>query len=137
MARYIDADEALRMMQNSKQDNPCDDSKKAIWGIAHDCCIDCVRFTHTADVVPRAEVEELKAENERLTDLVKELQGYNEAWVEDNGKLRKKNKNLAMEIFEEIDRIIFGHIIPNDCAIISLVELAKLKKKYTEGGDQA
>jgi hypothetical protein len=40
---------------------------------------------------------------------------------------------VAREIFEEIDRMIFGHIIPNDCAIISLVKLAELKNKYAEG----
>ncbi len=39
---------------------------------------------------------------------------------------------VAREIFEEIDAIIFGTIIPNDCAIISIAKLAELKKKYTE-----
>lgn len=40
---------------------------------------------------------------------------------------------VAMEIFEEIDTMIFGTIIPNDCAIISIAKLAELKKKYTGG----
>ena len=44
-----------------------------------------------ADVVPREEVE-------RLIDLVKELQEYNEAWVENNVKLRAENKNLKKYI---------------------------------------
>ena len=39
---------------------------------------------------------------------------------------------VAREIFEEIDTMIFGTIIPNDCAIISIAKLAELKKKYTE-----
>jgi chromosome segregation ATPase len=78
------------------------------------------------------EVERLESENERLIDLVNELQEYNEAWVEDNGKQRKENKNLAREIFAEIDTMLFGSIIPNDCAIISIAKLAELKKKYTE-----
>ena len=39
---------------------------------------------------------------------------------------------VAREIFEEIDTMIFGAIIPNDCAIISIAKLAELKKKYTE-----
>ena len=51
MSGYIDADEALRMMRNSKQDNPCDTPNKGIWAIAHDCCISCVEAVHTADVV--------------------------------------------------------------------------------------
>ena len=51
MSRYIDADEALRMMRNSKQDNPCDVPSKGIWNIAHDCCISCLDAVPTADVV--------------------------------------------------------------------------------------
>lgn len=47
MSRYIDADESLRMMQNSKEDKP----SWGDWGTAHDCCIDCVNGTLTADVV--------------------------------------------------------------------------------------
>jgi hypothetical protein len=41
-------------------------------------------------------------------------------------------KKAAEEIFAEIDTMIFGSIIPNDCAIISIAKLAELKKKYTE-----
>lgn len=48
--RYIDADEALRMMRNSKQDNPCNPPNKGVWEIAHDCCISCLDATPTADV---------------------------------------------------------------------------------------
>lgn len=46
MPRYINADEALRMMQHSKEDKP----NYADWDIAHDCCIDCVNGATTADV---------------------------------------------------------------------------------------
>ena len=51
MSRYIDADEALRMIRNSKQDNPCESSLKGIWNTAHECCISCVDAVSTADVV--------------------------------------------------------------------------------------
>ena len=51
MSRYIDADNALRMMRNSKQDNPCDTQNKGVWKIAHDCCISCLDAAPTADVV--------------------------------------------------------------------------------------
>ena len=44
----------------------------------------------------------------------------------------RKSTDLAREVFEEIDTMIFGSIIPNDCAIISTKKLAELKKKYTE-----
>ena len=51
MSRFIDADEVLRMMRNSNEDNPCDATRRGIWNIAHDCCISCVEATPTADVV--------------------------------------------------------------------------------------
>lgn len=50
MPRYIDADEALRMMRNSKQDCPFVDGKKAVWDVAHNCAISCVDAVPTADV---------------------------------------------------------------------------------------
>lgn len=40
-------------------------------------------------------------------------------------------KSEVAKIFEEIDSMIFGTIIPDDCAIISIASLAELKKKYT------
>ena len=51
MSRYIDADEALRMMRNSQQDNPCESPYKGIWHTAHESCISCVDAQPTADVV--------------------------------------------------------------------------------------
>jgi hypothetical protein len=76
-------------------------------------------YVPTADVVPKSEVEELREINSLLA-------AAGQAW-------QKHYENLAREIFEEIDRMIFGTIIPNDCAIISIAQLAELKKKYTEG----
>lgn len=81
------------------------------------------------DVAPRSEVERLKAENERLVDLVRELQEYNEAWVEDNGKLRNENKNLAREIFKEIGKRM---VCTNE---EDFRVFAELKKKYTGGSE--
>lgn len=51
MPRYFDADEALRMIRNSKQDCPFVDGKKSVWDVAHDCAISCVDAVPTADVV--------------------------------------------------------------------------------------
>ena len=51
MSRYIDADEALRMIRNSKRDCPLADDKRSIWDVAHNCCISCVEALPTADVV--------------------------------------------------------------------------------------
>ena len=81
-----------------------------------------------SDVVPKSEVE-------RLTNLIKELQGYNEAWVEDNGKLRNANKNIAREIFSEIDKNVYEYLNVNyaERYFYLLETIAELKKKYTEG----
>jgi hypothetical protein len=41
--RLIDANEALRMMRNSKQDNPYSATLCGVaWEMAHDCAISCV-----------------------------------------------------------------------------------------------
>lgn len=60
-ARYIDANEVLRMMQHSKEDKP----SWGDWEIAHDCCIDCVNGATTADV---AEVKHGKWKRARYTE---------------------------------------------------------------------
>lgn len=57
-------------------------------------------------------VKELAEENKRLQDLITETQQYNEAWVEDNGKLRQEIKRLqesecdhcACELLDERDK---------------------------------
>jgi hypothetical protein len=48
----------------------------------------------------------LAEENERLQDLIKETQQYNEAWVEDNGKLRQEMKKLKADTVHKVqDRL--------------------------------
>ena len=42
-------------------------------------------------------IEKLDDENKRLQDLIQEVQQYNEAWVEDNGKLRKEMKVIKAD----------------------------------------
>ena len=53
MARLIDADDALRMINNSRTDNPFFNGKTApIWEKAHDCAMSCVVACPTVDAVP-------------------------------------------------------------------------------------
>lgn len=53
MPILIDADEALRMIRNSKADNPFRDGNESfIWRTAHDCAISCVEDTPTIDAEP-------------------------------------------------------------------------------------
>lgn len=48
--RLIDADEALRMIRNSKADNPCRSGCESfIWRTAHDCAISCVEAAPTIE----------------------------------------------------------------------------------------
>ena len=152
MARYIDADK-LSIYFNALAEHA---EMEGLQNMAHihRRCLQRIAEEPTADVVPKSEVEELKSENERLIDLVNELQEYNEAWVEDNGKQRKENKNLVREIFAEIEQKIerevrFYKSVYDACEDKSLSDKAygrvlasgkihdfiiELKKKYT--GDQ-
>lgn len=54
------------------------------------------KFTEMEETINRQ-----KAEIERLQDLIEEAQQYNEAWVADNGKLRKEAKNIRAEAVKE------------------------------------
>jgi hypothetical protein len=127
MARYIDADKVMEKISHITVTvmGGRSDGKtifvKALNSYREEV-LKRIEDAPTADVVPKSEVEELKAiiadhkaSEERLEEL------YSNAKSE-----------VAREIFEEIDRIIFGTIIPNDCAIISIANLAELKNKYTE-----
>lgn len=61
--KLINADEALRMIKNSKQDNPLSEGMKGIWETAHDCCLSCV------EAVPETQVvEQIFADLEDLLD---------------------------------------------------------------------
>lgn len=96
MARYIDVDLAIKLHEGE------------LW--AWDVC-DLKEFlaeVPTADVVPKSEVERLY---------------YNlQAVLEERAEPKKE---LAMEIFEEIERICVG--------MQDYTDYAELKKKYTEG----
>ena len=50
--RLIDANEALRMIENSRTDNPYFNGKTTpVWEKAHDCAISCVMACSTVDAV--------------------------------------------------------------------------------------
>lgn len=52
-------------------------------------------------------IEKLDDENKRLQELASECQQYNEAWVEDNGKLRKHIKTIREEAVRKMkDKLI-------------------------------
>ncbi len=59
--RIGDLDEALRMIENSKADNPFINGKNAlIWKMAHDSAISCVTACSTIDAVPVVRCKDCK-----------------------------------------------------------------------------
>lgn len=109
MARYIDADKA-----------------KELWSGDHPTQIAMRRIfddLSTADVVPKSEVEELKAiiadhkaSEERLEELysntkaeVEKLREINSLLTEAGQEWQKRYENLGREIFEEIKGVLSSH----------------------------
>ncbi len=115
MPRYIEANALVRQM--TLQANRTMLGEIAPPQLSYSEMLEIIADAPTADVVPR----------ERFDRVFGNLKAVLEERAEDKAE-------IAREIFEEIDRMIFGTIIPNDCAIISIAMLAELKKKYT--GDQ-
>ena len=50
--RLGDLDEALRMIVDSREDNPYTGDEAVAWRVAHDCAITCVTACPTIDAVP-------------------------------------------------------------------------------------
>ena len=132
MARYINKDEFIAQIQDNfcTECNNYDGVKCKSCGI--DDTIEMVENANEADVVPKSEVEELISENSSLaktvneaSDLIRKLRS----------KLKKSKSEGAMEIFEEIENLSVDTVddLGNDVRIISDIDFAELKKKYTEG----
>lgn len=51
MPRYIDADEALRQLENNRKDNPCQPPYRGIWDRASKNAIDTIEAIPIANVV--------------------------------------------------------------------------------------
>lgn len=77
---------ALINSQEQRIKELTEESKK--WEQAYDCM-------HSACYELSDKCDRLTEENERLQDLVKEVQEYNEAWVKDNHDLRAENERLV------------------------------------------
>ena len=108
MARYIDAD-ALGIGKADRNAFEIPEYADG-WNSA----IEIIANAPTADVVPKSEVEHLKAEIERLERAFKRY--YND------GK-----KDGAREIFEEIEDVL------DNIGYFDEIDFKALKKKYTEG----
>lgn len=60
MPRYIDADEALRQLENNRKDNPCQAPYRGIWDMASKNAIDTIEAIPTANVIEVVRCKECK-----------------------------------------------------------------------------
>ena len=128
MARYIDADELLKELQEELDfETPMyTEEQNKYFNSGLRCAIRDVKKAPTADVVPKSEVNKWVRECE-------ELQGW----------LIELEKEVVTEIFEEIDNKLHdmaveyhnaGH--PEYFAVCEVVHhkvIRQVEKKYTEG----
>ncbi len=103
--RLIDADEALRMMRNSKQDNPYTDRKLGgIWDIAHDCAISCVEAEScTVDAVEVVHGEWAIFEDGWNSEVIYECSVCKEAFVTLDGEPMEKLWNYCPNCGAKMD----------------------------------
>ena len=122
--------------------------------IYHDMVVVCEHWQPTADVVPKSEVEELKAiikdhqaNEERWQELYADtVNKWEKAYEELEIKLENAKTEGAREIFEDIECAMFlaerQHRPFNSCNYVDYydfsleIEVERLKKKYTEGGER-
>ena len=119
MARYIDADAAIRLIEMDAL---------LQFGYTKRDAIDCIKATPTADVVPKSEVDEMKIilatyalrDRIRIFEEIEEIFNKRVAFYTDMAKQSKfTEKHYAETMIKNCE--------------IYLQEIAELKKKYTEG----
>lgn len=140
MPRYIDADIAIKLIKMDAL---------LYFGYSKTDAIYCIKATPTADVIPRAEVETLKDNNEHLAVILEETKIELKAMRGAANSYKMHYENLATEIFEEIEKVIGeqyeNYVFDNldiegvkQDAIIAFVDtmkyrFAELKKKRLGG----
>ena len=121
MARYIDADELLKELQEELDfETPMyTEEQNKYFNSGLRCAIRDVKKAPPADVVPKSEVASgvLTTDNSTLTDVIKHYQ-----------------KVYAREIFEEIEKLKHTKWDWND--YVDWDAIAELKKKYTKSEDK-
>ena len=85
--RLGDLDEALRMIENSRSDNPFLRSiTSPVWEAAHDCAITCVSACPTIDAVPVVQCKRVKEEIlQRMDEFIAEYRSISESTVDHFG----------------------------------------------------
>jgi ADP-dependent phosphofructokinase/glucokinase len=122
MARYIDADALIERLKFKRDETDINGKKHS--GL--ECAIAQVQKQPTADVVPKSEVEELKADLEvwkqNRFNIFQRLELY-----------KMTRQEVAREIFAEIDRAVENAELEWGTICGVKLCIAELKKKYTEG----
>lgn len=128
MAEYIDREALLELInEDCKYKKPTNEYTRG----CNDVCEWAIRTIEnmpTADVVPKSEVEELKA-------IIADHKASEERWEELYSNTKSE---VAREIFEEIEKILAKNIGCNSNTIafykVDKVDdaIAELEKKYTD-----
>lgn len=155
MPRYIDLEELVRRI--NKYVKPANQDEKELVEWCRDECIRQGYWLPTADVVPRAEYNELLYKLEGVMHSVdKWLDGeeLNQDEVNRAATMREKTlrivegyqmqikatidfyENREKEIFDEVDKTIELICTMTGVNVVLFGRYADLKKKYTEGGDE-
>ena len=149
MARYIDADELLKELQEELDfETPMyTEEQNKYFNSGLRCAIRDVKKAPTADVVPKSEVDRLQQVLDSKCDnciclarqmleekTAQEIQTLRVRYLK---RIDEAKQEVAREIFEEIDRIVSEYcdrFIPPTEMVAMLFDL---KKKYTksEGSD--
>jgi hypothetical protein len=120
MARYIDADKLCEALKSMASVQPTF-KQSTIFGV-----VSSIENFPTADVVPKSEVEELKA-------IIADHKASEERWEELYSNTKTE---VAREIFNDLAIMFTLHRGFNENHIVAHIDfeaLKELKKKYTEG----
>lgn len=108
----------------------CDDETEGEFDFTEDALKYSIKTAPAADVVPRAEVEELIRENESLAKTV--IEG-SELIRKLKRKVDKPKAEIAREIFEELEGYIYQHRYDSPYSTERHIDydgFIELKKKY-------
>ena len=124
MARYIDANKLCEGLKDMAR-YQMRDKQSTILGV-----VSTIENYPTADVVPRAEVEELIRENESLaktvneaSELIRKLRSKVAPTV---SKMEQVRNEIIRDIFDEIEDVL------DNIGYFDELDFKSLKKKYTE-----
>ena len=139
MPKYIDADALLAELQEEIdfETSMYTKEQNEYFKMGLKCAFRDVKNQPTADVVPRAEVDKWYHEYHAIKDELKQEKMYHRETEKLADKyfngLQAAKSEVAREIFEEIERNIYGIETPyNILQCIPEGLIAELKKKYTE-----